>query len=325
MSNPPVVEVSEMLVLAAVERAQRHSGSGAEGVPVWEVLGHLDIKRRTKRARRVRGLLGELEESGSLKCSRRRSVSVWTLTGRGRRRLSRARRAGRLPVLGESPQHRRWREARGLAERRIEGFRGELLDLVEHAEELLAIPAPASPAPDGQGAALGVCSDVWFEVGERLQRACGRLGSASYCLWEWREPEDSRADIDDLGGLGDEVLDARRRAVRRARRGGRRNTLLWDSHPELVSLGWAVRQLREERGMSVGELAGKTGIGVSCMASLEAGRLDPDYELLGKLADALDTKLSALVIRGEAPRGNRETEVGVALTVRRGARGAERG
>ncbi|HSZ14386.1 MAG TPA: helix-turn-helix transcriptional regulator [Solirubrobacteraceae bacterium] len=299
MSNTPVDEVSDVLVLAAVDRAERHSASITKGVPIWQVLDHLAIASRTKRARRARALLQELEASGSLECVRRRSLPVWALTSRGRRRLSRARRAGRLPALGESPQHRRWREARALAGQRIEGFRLELLDAVEHARELLAAPVPDPPAVDAPDAALGVTSDVWFEVGEQLHRACRRLGSASYCLWEWREPEDARADVDDLGALGDEAFDARARAVRRARRGGRRNPLLWDCDPELVFLGQAIRQLREEQGKSVGGLAGKAGIGERRMARLEAGRLDPDFELMGKLADALNTAPSAFVLRAE--------------------------
>ena len=137
MSNTPVDEVSDVLVLAAIDRAERHKER--KGAPIWEVLGHLDIAWRTKRARQVRALLEALETSGSLERSRRHNVIVWTITSKGRRRLSRARSAGRVPVLPESPQHRVWRESRALAEQRIEGFRLEVCDAIEDAEELLAL------------------------------------------------------------------------------------------------------------------------------------------------------------------------------------------
>lgn len=231
MSNTPADEVPDLLVLAAIDRAERHGGRATKGVPVWEVLAHLDVAGRTRRARHVRELVQALVVSGSLQHVRRRGVPVWALTSGGRRRLSRARRAGRVPVLPESPQHRRWREARTLAEQRIEGFQLELLDTVEHAQELLDALAPG-PSADGPGVGSGLSSDVWFELAEQLQRAGRRLGSASYCLWEWREPDDARADVDDLSAPYDKAFDPRRREVRRARRGGRRNTLLWDAGRE---------------------------------------------------------------------------------------------
>jgi len=298
MSNTPVDEVSDVLVLAAIDRAERHKER--KGAPIWEVLGHLDIAWRTKRARQVRALLEALETSGSLERSRRHNVIVWTITSKGRRRLSRARSAGRVPVLPESPQHRVWRESRALAEQRIEGFRLEVCDAIEDAEELLAAVVADLPGLGRPDAALGLCSDVWFEVGERLQRACRRLGSASYCLWEWREPGDAHADVDDLSAPCDRVFDAKRREACRARRTGRRNTLLWDSDPGLVFLGQAIRQLREEQELSVGELAGKARIAERRLVRLEAGQLDPGYDLLLKLARALNTEPSTFAARAEA-------------------------
>jgi hypothetical protein len=52
-------------------------------------------------------------------------------------------------------------------------------------------------------------SDAWFEFGNRLSAECRRLGSATHCLFEWAEPDDARADVD-------EVL-------------GRRSVVSWDS------------------------------------------------------------------------------------------------
>jgi DNA-binding XRE family transcriptional regulator len=290
--------VSDVLVLAAIDRAERHSGRGrdTQAAPVWAVLKHLDIASRTKRAREVRVRLDALDAAGSLERGRRHGVPVWALTSTGRRRLSRARRAGRVPVLPESPQLRAWREAQGLAEQRIGEFRLELLEAVEHAQQLLDIPTPDAPV-QGPDAAPGPASDEWFELGERLRRACRRLGSASYCLWEWPEPDDSRADIDDYSGPGDRALDPRERAERRARRPGRRNTQLWDARPALVFFGQAIGEQRAQREMTVGELAGKVGISKRRLERLEAGKVDPEWELWLALAEALHVRASSFAER----------------------------
>jgi len=70
-------------------------------------------------------------------------------------------------------------------------------------------------------------SDAWFELAERLHRAARRLGSATYCLHEWMEPDDDRADIDDHVSPADSPLNPRERQQREARRAGRRNIRLW--------------------------------------------------------------------------------------------------
>jgi DNA-binding XRE family transcriptional regulator len=291
--------VSDVLVLAAIDRAERHSGRGrdTQAVPVWSVLKHLDVASRTKRAREVRVRLDGLVVAGSLECGRRHGVPVWALTSRGRRRLSRARRAGRVPVLPESPQHRAWREARGLAGQRIGEFRLGVMEAVEHAQELLDVPTPGAPVLEGPDVARGPGSDEWFELGEELRRACRRLGSASYCLWEWREPEDARADVDDYSGRCDRALAPKERAERRARRPGRRNTSLWDAPPALVFFGQAVREQRERQQVTVEELAGKAGISKRRLERLEAGRVDPEWELWLALAEALHVRASSFAER----------------------------
>jgi hypothetical protein len=45
-------------------------------------------------------------------------------------------------------------------------------------------------------------SDTWHSLGRRLQRACERLTSASYCLHEWPRPDDSRPDTAPSGKAG---------------------------------------------------------------------------------------------------------------------------
>jgi hypothetical protein len=140
---------------------------------------------------------------------------MWTLTTAGRRRLRAARGAGRLAELPESPQHRAWRNARTAAAHEIERFGRSLSQDLAEATSLLEADPPAR-------------SDAWFELGERLGRSAWRLASAGYCLREWAEPDDARADLDDRTEPADEELDPAELARRRARRLGRRNITLWD-------------------------------------------------------------------------------------------------
>jgi transcriptional regulator with XRE-family HTH domain len=76
--------------------------------------------------------------------------------------------------------------------------------------------------------------------------------------------------------------------------------LLWDSESDLVFLGRAIREQREQQEITVDELAGKTGVGKRRIERLEAGKLDPDFELLDAVACALSVRLSALEFRARA-------------------------
>jgi len=201
-------------VLAAVERAERHRSGEIAEVPIWAVVQHLGIPRHSAPARGVRVQLDHLLAVGSLECSRRHGVLTWRLTNKGRRRLRATRASGQPPQLPESPQHLAWRRARTAAEREIGRFREELGESLDEAIRLLHADPPTH-------------SDAWFELGQRLGQRCRRLGSASHCLYEWSEPQDRRADVDEHTEPGDERLDAAEQLRRRARRGGRRNTRLW--------------------------------------------------------------------------------------------------
>jgi hypothetical protein len=70
--------------------------------------------------------------------------------------------------------------------------------------------------------ARGVGSDAWLQLAARFERTVRQLGLATYCLYEWAEPDDDRADIDSYQDAGDEQLDetvrARLRSLRRYRR-----------------------------------------------------------------------------------------------------------
>lgn len=64
---------------------------------------------------------------------------------------------------------------------------------------------------------------------------------------------------------------------------------------DLVALGQAVRRLRQQRSMSTHELADAVGVERQHISALEAGQLDPTFELLIALAEGLSVGLSALL------------------------------
>ncbi len=108
---------------------------------------------------------------------------VWSLTDAGHRRLAEVRAAGTLHPLAESPQHRKWRQAREAARLEIDQLRTDLGLLLGQALDLL----DENPQPPSQ---------LWPELAPRLVRACTWLGSATYCLREWPEPDDTTADLE---------------------------------------------------------------------------------------------------------------------------------
>ncbi len=205
---------SDELVLAAVERAARHHARDTPAVPVWAVLEHLDVRRRSVAARHVLTRLDALHTGGWLAASRRHGARTWVLTSSGVERLRRARRRVGVLELPESPQHRAWRTAHTAAAQEIERFRSELRERLADGARLLAAPTPPH-------------SDAWFELAEQLQRACRRVGSASHCLHEWAEPQDARADVDQHIEYADQELEPSARMRRQARRAGRRNIRMW--------------------------------------------------------------------------------------------------
>lgn len=67
----------------------------------------------------------------------------------------------------------------------------------------------------------------------------------------------------------------------------------------LVALGEACRQLREQQGLSVAQVATSARVAVDCLSALEAGQLDPDLSLLKSFASSIGVPLSAIVARAE--------------------------
>jgi hypothetical protein len=110
--------VPDTLVLAAIERAERHRGREREGVMMSDVAEHLGFVHGSWTTRLLRPQLDALIAESSLAQSRRHGAVVWELTDDGRGRLDRMRRAGEAGELAESPQHCAWRHGRR-ADRRI--------------------------------------------------------------------------------------------------------------------------------------------------------------------------------------------------------------
>jgi hypothetical protein len=172
-SRPVTLSHGDAQLLAAADRAARHRDG--HPTPAWAILEHLDIPRRSPRAREIRARLPVLERTGLLGRSRHRGVFVWAVTDSGHERLR-----DEDVALPESPQHRRWRRAQALAEREIARFRGELTDTLRDGLALLDSNAPAH-------------GDAWLALEKRLARDCSRVTGATYCA-AWAEPDDSRPD-----------------------------------------------------------------------------------------------------------------------------------
>lgn len=68
-----------------------------------------------------------------------------------------------------------------------------------------------------------------------------------------------------------------------------------DERAELARFGESFRQVREQQRVSVADLAARTGIDAQRISALEAGRLDPAYDVMIALADGMGVPLSALV------------------------------
>jgi hypothetical protein len=128
---------SDELLLAAIERAERHHGRDDQGVLLATLKEHLGLSRDGWTTRRLRPQLEELQTAGHMVRYRQHGCIVWGLTSDGRKRLEAARKAGVIGTLPESPQHRTWRKARTAATVRISQFRDELREALDDAISLL--------------------------------------------------------------------------------------------------------------------------------------------------------------------------------------------
>jgi hypothetical protein len=215
-------------VLAAVDRAARHRDPGRGSAPVWSVLEHLAIARRTAASRQVQRRLGELEARGLLACGREHGVPSWSLTRAGLDALAQ----GVGEALPESPRHRSWRHARAAARQELPRFRAGLARSLAEADRLLALTTAVPERDDASGPTGGAkgagprppvrpgppTGHDWMAIGRVLAGDCRRLASAWHCLHEWEEPGDED------GGRPAAGQDD---AMRRAELAALRNVRLW--------------------------------------------------------------------------------------------------
>jgi hypothetical protein len=175
----PFERVSDAQLLGAIDRAEVHDEH--DHASRADIAAHLDFAHNSWTTRRLRPQFDALRSAGRVRDVRRYGLNLLALTAAGRRALGKARSVGEV-ILPESPQHRVWRHSRTVAQERIDGFRQALRGSLAEAGALLG--------------AEKVPSDAWFDLADRLRKACWQLGSASYCLHEWPEPDDSDADTD---------------------------------------------------------------------------------------------------------------------------------
>jgi transcriptional regulator with XRE-family HTH domain len=75
--------------------------------------------------------------------------------------------------------------------------------------------------------------------------------------------------------------------------------LLSEDERALLILGRVLREAREQHGLSADDLAAATGIAHERISALEAGQLDPPYDVMAALADALGVRLGFITKRAE--------------------------
>jgi len=94
-----------------------------------------------------------------------------------------------------------------------------------------------------------------------------------------------------------------------------------DREAALVNVGKLLKQLREERGMSIRELSRISGLSANALSMIERGRTSPSVSSLYRLTDALQVPVTALfrqeqarepiVFRSMATRSNVPFTLGV--------------
>jgi hypothetical protein len=174
----------DALILAALKRAELHSERDQPGAHYSSVVAHLGLKMGSSTGHKLRPRVRAMEAAGLIGSFKRHGSLAYVATPEGERVLA----AAGAVALPESPQHRQWREAREAASESIDSFRDGLLALLDEGAALLATDSTDSEAV--------------FVFGEKIGKACKRLGSATYCLREWAEPNDEHADFEDSRRLG---------------------------------------------------------------------------------------------------------------------------
>jgi transcriptional regulator with XRE-family HTH domain len=73
-------------------------------------------------------------------------------------------------------------------------------------------------------------------------------------------------------------------------------------NPLIFTIGQKIRDLRNEKGLTLGDLAEKIKVSPSLISQLERGGVNPSISLLKLIADAFQTSLSSLLGDEEAKR-----------------------
>ncbi|MBI2599431.1 helix-turn-helix transcriptional regulator [Candidatus Daviesbacteria bacterium] len=63
-----------------------------------------------------------------------------------------------------------------------------------------------------------------------------------------------------------------------------------DSPKDLKNLGRKIKEAREKKKMTQAQVAEKAGMNTNYYAVIERGEINPSYETLKKIAEALDIK-----------------------------------
>jgi DNA-binding transcriptional regulator PaaX len=182
-ANKPTPEgtPSDDLLLAALDRAERHQCREGQGVLLVTLKAHLGLPHHSGTTLRLRPQLARLQTAGLIERTRHLRLILWRLTGSGHARLDDARLTDEL-ALPESPQHQQWATAQLMAGQRIADLRADMRQTLDEAMAMLDDPATSS--------------DAWFALVHRLKDACWRLAAATHILNEWAEPNDAHPDID---------------------------------------------------------------------------------------------------------------------------------
>ncbi|MDI1442397.1 helix-turn-helix transcriptional regulator [Polyangium sp. 6x1] len=70
------------------------------------------------------------------------------------------------------------------------------------------------------------------------------------------------------------------------------------THPLLIALGARIRDLRLDRGMSLSDLADKSGVGKGSLSSIENGRVNVTIETCMKIAVGLGLRVEDVIPSG---------------------------
>jgi transcriptional regulator with XRE-family HTH domain len=76
-----------------------------------------------------------------------------------------------------------------------------------------------------------------------------------------------------------------------------------DRRSTTMNCGERIAKLREERGLTQGELSSRLGITRASLSHYETNRRQPDYETLSALADFFNVSVDYLMRRTEKPEG----------------------